>query len=45
VNTSIQELNSQTQQNAIAAEKIAATAANLNNSAKELQESLDFFKL
>jgi methyl-accepting chemotaxis protein len=45
INSSIQLLNGQTQQNAVSAEKISSTANNLNNSAKELQESLSFFKL
>jgi len=45
VNSSIQLLNDQTQENAISAEKMTSTAKNLNNSALELKESLSFFKL
>ena len=45
VNTSIQLLSDQTQQNAIAADKMTETANKLNEGAKELQNSLSFFKL
>jgi methyl-accepting chemotaxis protein len=45
INTSIQELNTQTQENAVIAEKMAASATNLNGYARELKDSLEFFKI
>lgn len=45
INSSIQLLNGQTQENALSAEKMERAANSLNASAKELKESLGFFQI
>lgn len=45
INSSIQLLNGQTQENAHSAEKMEKAANNLNASASELKESLGFFQI
>lgn len=45
INSSIQLLNGQTQENALSAEKMEQAANNLNVSATELKESLGFFQI
>lgn len=45
INTSMQHLNQITQQNAAASEELAATAAEMNHQAGDLQQLMDFFQL